>query len=85
MTQVGNPDGADKRKSCFPFPNHRHNTNLRPSKQEVLRSQVSLNHRLLGVRSVVSNRHRVWVREGELTMESRIKEALTDFNTANQI
>ncbi len=28
---------------------------------------------------------RVWVREGELTMESRIKEALTDFNTTNQI
>lgn len=28
---------------------------------------------------------RVWVREGEKTMSARVKEALTDFNTANQL
>jgi len=28
---------------------------------------------------------RVWVREGEKTMSARIKEALTDFNTAGQL
>jgi fructose-bisphosphate aldolase, class II len=28
---------------------------------------------------------RVWVREGEKTMSARIKEALADFNTANQL
>ncbi|RPB08002.1 putative fructose-bisphosphate aldolase 1 [Morchella conica CCBAS932] len=28
---------------------------------------------------------RVWVREGEKTMTARVKEALTDFNTANQL
>jgi fructose-bisphosphate aldolase class II len=28
---------------------------------------------------------RVWVREGEKTMSSRVKEALIDFNTANQL
>ncbi len=28
---------------------------------------------------------RVWVREGEKTMSARVKEALTDFNTAGQL
>lgn len=28
---------------------------------------------------------RVWVREGEKTMSKRVKEALEDFNTANQV
>ncbi|KAI4210099.1 MAG: hypothetical protein LQ351_007001 [Letrouitia transgressa] len=28
---------------------------------------------------------RVWVREGEKTMTARVKEALKDFNTANQL
>jgi len=28
---------------------------------------------------------RVWVREGEKTMSARVKEALSDFNTANQL
>lgn len=28
---------------------------------------------------------RVWVREGEKTMTTRVKEALSDFNTANQL
>jgi fructose-bisphosphate aldolase class II len=28
---------------------------------------------------------RVWVREGEKTMSARVKEGLTDFNTANQL
>ncbi|KAF8473876.1 hypothetical protein BDZ91DRAFT_651223 [Kalaharituber pfeilii] len=28
---------------------------------------------------------RVWVREGEKTMSTRVKEALVDFNTANQL
>jgi hypothetical protein len=27
----------------------------------------------------------VWVREGEKTMSARVKEALTDFNTAGQL
>jgi len=27
---------------------------------------------------------RVWVREGEMTMKTRITEALKDFNTAGQ-
>ena len=48
MSQVGNPEGADKpnKKSFDP---------------------------------------RVWVREGEKTMSKRVKEALEDFNTANQL
>lgn len=36
-------------------------------------------------KAVTEIQKRVWVREGELTMESRIKEALADFNTANQV
>jgi fructose-bisphosphate aldolase class II len=28
---------------------------------------------------------RVWVREGEKTMSARVKVALADFNTANQL
>lgn len=28
---------------------------------------------------------RVWVREGEKTMTTRVKEALQDFNTAGQL
>jgi fructose-bisphosphate aldolase class II len=28
---------------------------------------------------------RVWQREGEKTMSARVKEALVDFNAANQI
>ncbi|CAZ79900.1 unnamed protein product [Tuber melanosporum] len=30
-------------------------------------------------------RSRVWVREGEKTMSTRVKEVLHDFNTANQL
>jgi fructose/tagatose bisphosphate aldolase len=35
--------------------------------------------------SNIVNSPRVWVREGEKTMSSRVKEALIDFNTANQL
>lgn len=48
MSQVGNPDGADKPNKKYYDP-------------------------------------RVWVREGEKTMSTRIAEALKDFNTAGQI
>jgi fructose-bisphosphate aldolase class II len=48
LSQVGNPDGADKPNKKFFDP-------------------------------------RVWVREGEKTMSVRVKEALEDFNTANQL
>ena len=47
MTQVGNPDGADKPNKKYFDP-------------------------------------RVWVREGEKTMTSRVSEALVDFNAAGQ-
>jgi fructose-bisphosphate aldolase class II len=48
MSQVGNPDGADKPNKKYYDP-------------------------------------RVWVREGEKTMTTRITSALKDFNTANQL
>ncbi|KAF1991235.1 putative fructose-bisphosphate aldolase 1 [Aulographum hederae CBS 113979] len=48
MSQVGNPDGADKPNKKYYDP-------------------------------------RVWVREGEMTMKTRVTEGLKDFNTANQI
>jgi len=48
ISQVGNPDGADKPNKKYYDP-------------------------------------RVWVREGEKTMTTRVKEALVDFNTANQL
>lgn len=48
MTQVGNPDGADKPNKKYYDP-------------------------------------RVWVREGEKTMSTRVAEALEDFNAAGQL
>ena len=65
MSQVGNPDGADKpnKVSVKSYFNH---SDANPCLQKYFDP-------------------RVWVREGEKTMSTRVAEGLEDFNTAGQL
>ena len=72
MTAVGNPDGDDKpNKKFFDV------SACRNCGRDRLRDLTGS--------ALTRPQPRVWVREGEKTMTTRVAEALKDFNTANAL
>lgn len=80
MTQVGNPEGADKPNKKCVFP-------LLLSNSPLPLHSTRLGRTCLADRDLVRRYYdpRVWVREGEKTMSARVAEGLEDFNTAGQL